>query len=88
MGEGVGGIQLGVELWVVFGEPFFAFLGCAAIFTVLSTDVSVESEVEGWWGGKRGSYLLPVGGSRHRSRRLASVAERRERTPCQPWLEE
>ena len=35
LAECFGGVELRVQVWVVFGEPFGAFLGGAAVFTVL-----------------------------------------------------
>lgn len=41
LGEGFFGVELGVEGWGVFEQPFFALFGCAAVFTVLLRGVSL-----------------------------------------------
>ena len=45
LGEGVFAVQAAMEAGVVGGEPFFAFLGCAAVFTVLGQSVSVVCRI-------------------------------------------
>lgn len=92
LGEGFGGVELVVEVGVGGGEPFGAFFGGAAEFTVLLEGgmlARILCRLGRSWSGvgvdcDEESYLLLGGASRRRSRRLTWADGRPRRLLCRP----
>jgi len=88
LGQGFGGVELVEEVWVGGGEPFGAFLGRAAEFTVLLRDGSVSGRCRvRWfvvWIATKVSYLLLGGASRRRSRLPTWAGGHLRRLLCRP----